>query len=210
MKNKIKLIISSLILSLFIISFLLISNVTSATVLYYGNFNLYLNQNNSFGSQLLEYYVAIQNLNATAINTTASILGRQRRIDVYESFLTFTANINGDIRILNNLEDYEHYFIRVSINDTSINDEQTSIENLDIFSFLNGDIIEIYFRITNPIISRTHINAIYGIVGIGLFCANPVLSYILTNKAKDKFHFFFILMAIGIISIGLMFSFIYG
>jgi len=202
-KLKLKWSFFLLIFCIFLTS--LVLNSYAPYLLYSGSFNLYLNQNRAIGSQLLNYYVNIESLDVIAINTTATITGRQKRLDVYESFLTFISNTDGHIRILTNIEESDNQMIRVSIND---DDYFTS--NNEIFSFSNGDTIQIYFRITDTVLNRTQINAIYGIIGIGLFCANPVLSYILTNKAKDKFHFFFILMAIGIISIGLMFSFIYG
>ncbi len=194
----------SLFLTSFLISFILISNSTSSYTLYSGSFNLYLNQNGSVGSQLLEYYVAIQYLNSTPINTTANIIGKIVN-EVYSSKLRFTTNTNGTIQILTNLNQTIHHFIKITIDR-----ENTFASNNSLFSFDNGDNIIIYFEVSNPIWTKEHINAIIGIVGIGLFCANPILSYVLTNKAKDKFHFLFILIGIGLISLGLIFSFIYG
>jgi len=185
-------------------SFILISNTTRAYTLYSGNFNLYLNENNTVGSQLSNYYVTIQYLNVTPINTTANINGRYSN-DIYTSILKFTSNANGNIKILTNLNETQNYRIEVSVNE-----EETLMANEDIFSFLNGDIIIIFVEVAYSTITKTHINAILGIIGAGLFCANPILSYILTKKAKDKFHFLFVLMGIGILSLGLIFSFIYG
>jgi len=156
------------------------------------------------GSQLSNYYVAIQYLNSTAINTTATIIGRQVN-EVYTSILKFTTNTNGNMRILTNLNETQNHVIEVSVNE-----EKTLMANQSIFSFLNGDNIIIWFEVSVSTITKAYINAILGLIGIGLFCANPIMSYILTNKAKDKFHFLFILMGIGILSLGLIFSFIYG
>lgn len=194
-----------LLFLLFYSSFLSVSVISLPTnTLYSGNFNLYLTENDSIGSQLLEYYVAIEYLNVTALNTTANILGRII-IDRHISTLQFTSNTDGKIKILTNLNQSENHILKVKINK-----EETHKTNGSIFSFLNGDSITVYFEIANPVITESHINAIIGIIGVGLFCANPVLSYILSDKAKDKFKFLFILIGIGIVSIGLIFSFIYG
>jgi len=60
MKKKFKI---SFLLVFFIICLILINNVYGSGTLYSGCFNLYINQNGSVGSQLLEYYVAVQYLN---------------------------------------------------------------------------------------------------------------------------------------------------
>jgi len=174
-------------------------------VLYSGSFNLYLEQNGSIGSQLLLYYVAIQHLNVTALNTTGSILGKVVN-DRYLSYLKFSPNIDGSMKILTNLnQSSRHHIIKVLINSN-----ENFVTNGTILAFSNGDNITVFFEIANPVITETEINAIIGIIGVGLFCANPVLSYTLSDKAKDKFKFLFILMGVGIISLGLIFSFIYG
>jgi len=172
--------------------------------LYYGSFNLYLMQNGSVGSQLSNYYVAIQHLNTTAINTTAFINGRCVN-EIYTSRFSFRANTNGKMRILTNLNQSVNHVAKVTVNE-----EETFVANGTLIPFLNNDDIIIYFELGVSTITKAEIYAIIGIIGVGLFCANPVLSYTLSDKAKDKFKFFFILMGIGIISIGLIFSFIYG
>jgi len=192
------------IICLTFISFISIINAYSSFTLYSGIFTLYLNKNNSIGSQLREYYVAIEYLNTTAINTTASINGRMVN-DVYTSILRFTTNTNGKMRILTNLNETVNYIIRVTVNK-----EETLMVNQSVFSFINGNKIIIFFEIAYSTITKTLINGIMGLIGVVLFCANPIMSYIFSNKAKDKFHFLFILMGIGIISLGLIFSFIYG
>jgi len=174
--------------------------------LYSGSFNLYLNENGSVGSQLLDYYVIIQYLNVTSLNSTARINGKYIN-EKYRSILSFTTNTNGKMKILTNLNETDEFNYRIEV---SINGEKTLMSNQDIFSFINRDNIIIFFEIGYPTITKTQINAILGVIGVVLFCANPIMSYILTNKAKDKFHFLFILMGIGIISLGLIFTFIYG
>jgi len=143
-------------------------------------------------------------LNVTAINTTASINGRVTRSQ-YLSTLQFIVNTNGNMRILTNLNQSINHIIKVTVND-----EIMFMANNSIFSFLDGDSVTIYFEIGYSTITKSDIYAIIGMIGVGLFCASPILSYILSDKAKDKFKFLFILMGVVIISIGLIFSFIYG